>query len=296
MMKKDGPREYFKALIKDREQGLILILLLVLFIVVLIFILLNTRNDFEAPHGFSLPEAMTMIAAATGSAEGNLPSAEPETRMATQTSYKSPTMRSATRSPSPRVPVSVITSTPNLPIGPTDTFPISNVTVRPTYTQKPTQTSYPTSRPTATRTATATASPGLPGLPMSAVLTTLIDDKGFSCAQAASGSTIKLWMCDYQEGYDLWFHVDLYGPSTGEVNNLVVAIFQVNPDEARTLDILGFMASLPYDGSNSAQARQWLAQIAEWAAAASWRWASRPSSRHRRAAAGRPRTRSPRTC
>jgi hypothetical protein len=68
-------------------------------------------------------------------------------------------------------------------------------------------------------------------------------------------------MCDVQIGNDLWYHVDLYGSPEIEVTDLLVAVFQANPDDAKAVDILGFMASLPYDGSDASAARQWVAQI-----------------------------------
>jgi hypothetical protein len=57
-----------------------------------------------------------------------------------------------------------------------------------------------------------------------------------------------------------WYHVDLYGSPGIEVADLLVSVFQTYPDDAKAVDILGFVASLPYDGSDASAASQWVAQ------------------------------------
>jgi hypothetical protein len=68
-------------------------------------------------------------------------------------------------------------------------------------------------------------------------------------------------MCDSFIGYDVWYHVDLYGTHDIEITDLVVSVFQStpDPDPAKIPDILDYVASLPYDGSDAAQAQKWIA-------------------------------------
>ena len=192
-----------------------------------------------------------------------------------QTPYVNSTQSVPPRpSPSTSTPISTVSSAtrtnstksslPSLPISNplqiSPTFPLSNVTVRPTYTPKPTKIATHTPSPTATRTPTATQGSGLPGLTMSDVINKLTSQKGFSCTQVAGSPGPVLWMCDVQTGYDLWYHVDIYGSSSVEVNNLAVSVFQTYPDETKTLEILTFVASLPFTGSNASAASQWITQ------------------------------------
>ena len=139
------------------------------------------------------------------------------------------------------------------------TFPVSNATVRPTYTPRPTSTLYPTAHPSLTFTPSPTPGPGLPGLTMSSVISQLKDDEGFTCAEADSDKNPVLWMCDVFIGTDIWYHVDLYGTAQVGITDLVLSVFQSNPDQARTLDILDYVASLPYNGSDATKACQWVA-------------------------------------
>jgi hypothetical protein len=138
------------------------------------------------------------------------------------------------------------------------TFPVSNATIRPTHTPKPTETPKPPATSTPTVTPTATQSPGLPGLTMNSAVNSL-KDKGFNCSLGSSSPGPTLWMCDIQIENDTWYHVDLYGTANVEVNNVFASVFQTQPDNAKAIDILGYVASLPYNGSDATSARQWIA-------------------------------------
>lgn len=94
---------------------------------------------------------------------------------------------------------------------------------------------------------------------MSGVTGQLTNEKNFICAEAGSAPGPVLWMCDFQTGNDLWYHVNLYGSSEVDVTNLLVSVFQTYPDEAKSLEILSFVASLPYNGSNPTEAKNWVA-------------------------------------
>jgi hypothetical protein len=129
----------------------------------------------------------------------------------------------------------------------TPTFPVSNVTVHPTYTPMD-------------LSPAATPGPGLPGLSMSNVIARLENEKGFDCEQVEFAPDPIVWMCDIDGGEDLWYHVDLYGSATVEVTSLMLNIVQTYPDEAKSLDMISFVASLPYNGSKPAEASRWVAQ------------------------------------
>ena len=95
---------------------------------------------------------------------------------------------------------------------------------------------------------------------MSNVINQFQNEKGFACKQEGSATDPVLWMCDIQSGNDLWYHVDIYGTSTVEVSNLLVSVFQTYPEDEKSIDIIGFAASLPYNGSNSSEANKWVSQ------------------------------------
>jgi hypothetical protein len=132
--------------------------------------------------------------------------------------------------------------------------------IRPTYTPRPTATTRPPDPPTSVFTPTATPNPGLPGLTMNDVINRFRNDKGYTCAQGGSTPIVILWMCDIQVGNDLWYHIDLYGGSNGGLTHLLASVFQTYPDDAKAIDMLGYVATLPYTGSDAAAARQWVTQ------------------------------------
>ena len=133
------------------------------------------------------------------------------------------------------------------------------ITARPTYTPKPTRT--PTQKPTRTHTPTLTAtrSPGLAGLSLDDVTNRLQQEKGFSCSDSGGNDTTHLWMCEYQSGTDVWYHVDIYGTPDTPVFYLFAAVFQSQPSDSAAIEILSYLAALPYSGSNPQQARDWIA-------------------------------------
>jgi len=250
-----------------QDQVLFLVLLIVLGVIffVLVFALFKPNGAANPGKDVSLGQALTMVAGAsqTAQAEQASPDATKNafgTGSPTSSSDNS-TQPSATRSPQASASLTRrSTSVQNNSSGPTSTFPVSNATVRPTYTPKPTETRSPTPTPTATFTPTSTAGPGLPGISMSAVTGRLENEKGFACEERGSSPGPILWMCDIQVGNDLWYHVDLYGSPGIEVTNLLVSVFQTYPDNAKAVDILGFVASLAYNGSVPSEARAWVVE------------------------------------
>jgi hypothetical protein len=137
---------------------------------------------------------------------------------------------------------------------------VPQITFRPTYTPRPSETS--TRRPTATHTATPTAtdSPGLPGLTIEDVTGRLESEKSFTCKLEGSDDRVTLWVCDYQSGIDLWYHVDLYSTQAAPLYYLNAAIFQTQPSDERAIEILAYLAAMPYDGANPKKARDWVAK------------------------------------
>jgi hypothetical protein len=264
-----------------QDQILFLILLAVVAVLFLVYIFTsykpNGTNDSQKE--VSMAQALTLVAAASQTAQAANPgfSAGLASPVATQIVISTPSPLSSsvnsTQATSIQSKQVVLTATRNSVVPsptknttgqnntqePVPTFPASNATIRPTYTPKPTETLQPTAPPTATPTLTATQGPGLPGLSMNYVTGQLTNEKNFTCAQAGSDPGPVLWMCDFQTGNDLWYHVDLYGSFTIEITNLMVSVFQTYPDDAKSIEILSFIASLPYDGSDATEAKKWLA-------------------------------------
>ena len=273
-----------------QDKVLFLILLIVLGVLFLVFVFTSYKpGKTNSPQQeVSMAQALTLVAEASQIAQAENPGFLAS--QATQAAYSSPVAaKVAIGSPSPlsssvnptqptatRSPQAVMTATRNSAVSSATksnttgqnntqeaepTFPVSNATVRPTYTPKPTETTRPEDSPTPTVTVTATPGPGLPGLSMSAVIDLLRNEKGFTCVQDHSTQDPILWECDsFPNGNDDWYHVEAYGSPEIEVTYFFVSVDQAHPDNAKAVDILGFVASLPYDGSDASAARQWVAQ------------------------------------
>ena len=266
----------FNGILNRLKQNQVLYLMIGLGVLFLVFVFISFKNLPE--QEVSLAQALTMVAGASQTAQAANPGfsasqAARPSHVATKVAIGTPSPGSSsvdsTRTPSTRFPTATRNSDVSYPTQSNTgqnnfqetipTYPVSNATVRPTYTPKPTGTKFPTARPTAKPTSTATPGPGLPGLSMSAVIGRLKNEKGFTCTQEGSSPGPILWMCDVQKGNDIWYHVDLYGSPEIEVTNLL-SVFQTHPDDARAVDILSFVASLPYDGSNAADAGKWVVE------------------------------------
>jgi len=278
-MSEQTPVENPKIRLKQ-DTAIVLLFLILVGGFFLVYILTTARlgETNTSEQDVSLGQALTMVAQASQTALAANPGAliSQPTQVPAATQITSSNF-SPVSSSTPSTPITVTktlevvstatrTSAPSSTTkasgqnkSPEPTFPVGNVTVRPTYTPKPTETTRPTDSPTSTPTPTATQSPGLPGLTMSAVINRL-KDKGFVCTQAGNPPGPVLWMCDIQSGYDLWYHVDVYGSQNVEVTNLLASVFQTNPDEAKSVNILSFVASFPYNGANPSAASQWVAQ------------------------------------
>jgi hypothetical protein len=258
------------------KQGLILILILLIvpgvFFFIFVFPLFKNSQEKDLSPAQALTVVAQMSQTAQARGEGSPEQSSPTAHSAVSTPTPRPSFSPIQRTPT-RTPQTVATTGGNNSSSttnnggttqnntqPTATFPVSNVTVRPTYTPKPTETPRPKDTATPTPTATATPSPGLLGLSMNNVINRFQTEKGFTCKQEGSTTDPVLWMCDIQNGNDLWYHVDIYGTSKVEVSNLLVSVFQTYPDDEKSIDIIGFAASLPYTGSNASEARQWVEQ------------------------------------
>lgn len=137
--------------------------------------------------------------------------------------------------------------------------PVSEITTRPSYTPLPTETNTPLPTMTFTPTMTPTKSPGLPGLTIEDVTGQLQNDYGFDCQNSTEEDGPTLWMCDLFSGYEVWYHVDIYGTTDVPVNNLLAVVFQTQADDSKAIDVLGSVAALPYAGSDPTGARAWVA-------------------------------------
>jgi hypothetical protein len=240
------------------KQKLPLFVVLLTFFVVYYLVYVFTVPN-KSP--MAAPASQTVQAAQSGSQVVTASPTKPDTTLAAGT--PSPNVESIdlsqtassqgnenVLSPEDNSPNQTPTGQNNSPATPT--FPGGYVTAHSPYTS--------TAPPPATLAPAASSAPGLPGLSMSYVVARLQNEKKFKCEQVEFAPDPILWMCDIEEGEDLWYHVDLYGGVNVEVNNLMLNVVQTYPDEAKSLDMISFVASLPYKGSKPAEASRWVAQ------------------------------------
>jgi hypothetical protein len=243
------------------KQKLPLFVVLLTFLVVYYLVYFFTASDKSS---MAIAASRTARAALPGTSTSQVPEASPTRPIATRaagTPSPGPLSIDLSQTESAQGNEDVLSpednSTDQTPTGQnnspaTPTFPVGYVTAHSPYTS--------TALPPTTLAPAASSAPGLPGLSMSYVVARLQNEKKFKCEQVEFAPDPILWMCDIEEGEDLWYHVDLYGGVNVEVNNLMLNVVQTYPDEAKSLDMISFVASLPYKGSKPADASRWVAQ------------------------------------
>ncbi|GEM_PF-3089631 len=130
---------------------------------------------------------------------------------------------------------------------------------RNTFTPKPTHTF--TLTPTETLTATPIP-PGLRGLTVDQVKAALAA-KGITQCREETDNWVKMTVCESQTAdRKNWYYAEIYSvPALQiDVNNVIMAVFQTDPNDEVTLDKLRALAELNYVGSDAAAARAWLEQ------------------------------------
>jgi hypothetical protein len=141
--------------------------------------------------------------------------------------------------------------------------PSATLRSAPTKTTAPTPTEEPipspTLAPTGTRPPTATTQPaGLPGL-MPADVTVNLEQRGLTCSSAeATFDGGFVWSCS-REAYDVLLYVDVYSSSLVTVDMIDASvIFYSSADDDLASQFLGFIATMPYDGAQPLDAREWV--------------------------------------
>lgn len=189
------------------------------------------------------------------------------------------------------VPTTAPTPTPTATITPTDTAtptltPTATYTATPTATPTPTLTATPTVTPTATltsmpsRTPTRTPIPTrtpvptntpvprptlpvtIPGLSAWDV-TGNMRQRGFTCGAVWYGATgLMNWDCESSTGTGLLASTLKVHVTAEDVDRLqsidAVAMQLASPDDKLAGDFLGFVATMPYRGSEPTRARDWV--------------------------------------
>lgn len=148
-----------------------------------------------------------------------------------------------------------------------------------------TPTSAPTSAPTIVTTAEPTTAPAMvqtanaasdkgpstgpgavvktttiPGL-APADVTVNLEQRGFDCASAepTSSGDYFVWRCKRADpvlGYESM--VEVWGRTLQSVDYIDAAVFNLQGDDTAAKFVLGFIATMPYDGAMPAAARQWV--------------------------------------
>ena len=136
---------------------------------------------------------------------------------------------------------------------PTDTpTPIPTSTATPTATEAPSQnTPVPTVKPEV----------GIvPGI-QAADITVNLEQQQFDCTNVQGSSGYYSWTCTKEElSYELGAEVDATTLLTVDCIEAWVVVSFGEPDDALSVDYLGFIATVPYDGARPSQARQWVEQ------------------------------------
>jgi len=141
----------------------------------------------------------------------------------------------------------------------------SAVATNPTTFFRNTFTPLPTSTFTTTPTQTFTPTPippGLRGLTVDQVKAALAS-KGITQCREETDNWVRMTVCEAQTSdRKNWYYAEIYSVPALQiaVNNVIMAVFQTDPNDEVALDKLSAVAELNYDGSNAAAARAWLEQ------------------------------------
>ena len=176
-------------------------------------------------------DAVTVVYHAVNGLDGKV--SRVEILSAPYSTAETPTPPSATRP---------IHATETTGPSPTDEV-VPSRTLAPTHTRPPTPTTQPS---------------GLPGL-APADVTVNLEDRGHTCSSAeATYDGGFVWSCT-RETIDMLLYVDIYSRSLVTVDMLDASvIFFGSPDDELASQFLGFLATMPYDGSQPLDAREWV--------------------------------------
>jgi hypothetical protein len=103
-------------------------------------------------------------------------------------------------------------------------------------------------------------SPHLPGL-TSGGLTTTFEKEGLSCRGPEQQRTMAAWHCEGRDSSGAQLKIEFMGRPT-RIEYLTATVMQYQPeiDRAVLARFLGYVATVPYDGADPAQARRWVQQ------------------------------------
>jgi hypothetical protein len=121
---------------------------------------------------------------------------------------------------------------------------------------------FPIETPIVYPTTTLTSIEGkLPGISPNEIQKNM-EENGFECELAyepAPSDPYYKWECRKETSLELML-VDYWSTSLYTVDQVRAIINQFGiPDDSIAYNLLGFMAALPYDGSNPQQAKEWVA-------------------------------------
>lgn len=98
----------------------------------------------------------------------------------------------------------------------------------------------------------------LPGLRPADVTVNLEDRRGMDCASAEQNGNYYVWVCERAEG-DISIHVEIYAKTLATVDYITAHVLQLGePSDDLAEELLGFIATMPYDGAEPDAARAWV--------------------------------------
>ena len=144
---------------------------------------------------------------------------------------------------------------------------VDNPTSAPQQVNNPTSIPNPTNVPnTAIPTSGPTETPIFypVGISPSDLKSKLVTDKKFTCSDSVRKNDVDAISCDFSilvEMKSTQYHVEIYSKTADSVSLIYTVISQEVPDKQKSIDILGYIGSLPL-GSNAAIASEMRAWIA----------------------------------
>jgi hypothetical protein len=213
---------------------------------------------------FPTSTAITIEEAAgnQAAAEAEAPNSSEIQALAPGAATITPTIQAGTRAPANSAPTSSNPASSN-PTSPASNNP--NPTSPPAPTSSiPTSAAPTSSVPTATKTeAPAGVGPGVPGITMAQAEQKLVTDRGFRCTSTVKPDLVAL-TCDYKALVDkdrVTYNVQVYGRDTTSILFMYSTVIQDKPDKNAAVEILGYIAALPFKDQPqlATEARAWVA-------------------------------------
>lgn len=92
-----------------------------------------------------------------------------------------------------------------------------------------------------------------------------LEDRSFECDGPSTGEQFVLWTCELSD-VGAEYYAEIYGDSATGIRLVDGSVTSYVPTETDALaaDFLGFLASLPYEGSQPERAREWVEGNVDW--------------------------------